>query len=65
MTGDDQALPWTGVFHFTFCSSLQRRGRLVEAEVPSPFGPRNSGQLFSAAPSCKAIKAANKSVMRM
>src|SRR5438128_8932290 len=45
MTGDDQALPWTGVFHFTFAVSLQVIGRPLESEWPSPFGPRNCGQL--------------------
>ena len=44
MTGDDHALPWTGVFHFTFSDSLQVSGRSRESDRPSPFGPRNCGQ---------------------
>src|SRR5207253_585134 len=47
ITGEDQARPWIGVFHFTFCSSLQFTGNPVFSEEASPRGPRNCGQFNS------------------
>src|SRR4051812_24192721 len=49
-TGDDHALPSTGVFHATFSVSLQLTGKpLAPSAIPCPPGPRNCGQLPPAA----------------
>src|SRR5262245_13354209 len=47
--GDDQPRPGTSRFHSTFSVSLQVSGRLGLSATPSERGPRNCGQLFSAA----------------
>src|SRR4051794_18434631 len=43
ITGEDQARPGVGVFHFTFFSSLQVSGKPLAVEMPFPVGPRNCG----------------------
>ena len=49
ITGELQALPWIGVFQAMFSLSDQVTGRPVAVDMPSPEGPRNSGQ-FSPQP---------------
>jgi hypothetical protein len=41
-------MPGTWAFHFTFSVALQRTGKPVSVEVPSPFGPRQEGQSCAA-----------------
>src|SRR5688572_19577615 len=48
ITGDDHALPWIAVFHFTLFVSLQVSGKPLAPECPSPFGPRNCGHCSAA-----------------
>src|SRR5262245_23229183 len=48
ITGLDQPLLCSGVFHLTFSFSLHFVGRPVALDVPSPLGPRNWGQLSAA-----------------
>src|SRR5688500_14375784 len=49
--GDECPSPGNGVFHLTFCVALHCKGAFVSALVPSPRGPRNSGQ-FSPSAHC-------------
>src|SRR5947199_207897 len=44
MIGEDWPLPGSGVFHTTDLAS-QRTGKLNSEVWPSPFGPRQLGQL--------------------
>ena len=53
ITGEDHALPWMAVFHFTCSVSLNFTGSPVASLCPSPAGPRNCGQ-FSAVQSVAA-----------
>src|SRR5690606_41510776 len=48
ITGDDHALPWIGVFHFTFLPSPSSVGSPFASLWPSPAGPRNCGQFSPA-----------------
>jgi hypothetical protein len=41
--GDDQPLPWIGVFQRTFSASLHFSGSPVAVDTPLPSGPRNWG----------------------
>jgi hypothetical protein len=48
MIGDDWPIPFSFVFH-TMAEASHFVGRLVSADWPSPSGPRQRGQLGSAA----------------
>src|SRR5262249_36271993 len=66
-TGEDQPLPWMGVFQRMFCFSLQRVGRPVALAWPLPCGPRYSGQLSFAegwAPTRAVASKSNAGCMR-
>ena len=47
-TGDDRPRPGIVTFQAMLLLSLQVRGTLRAVELPSPCGPRNCGQSWSA-----------------